>query len=175
MKNQSMKLSELKQDSKNANNGTVRGMEALSKSIKKLGMGRSILVDKNGVIIAGNKTVEQAEKAGIKDVIVVESDGKQIIAVKRTDLDLNGKGHSAARQLAYADNRVSELDLEWDKGIIIADIKDGIDLSDFWTEEELKKIEIDDISNVAFKEYDESIANEVKKVTCPECGHEFIP
>ena len=49
-------ISELKQDTKNANKGTKRGHDAISQSLKTLGAGRSILIDKHGNVIAGNKT-----------------------------------------------------------------------------------------------------------------------
>lgn len=49
-------------DSHNANKGTSRGRGMLEKSLSKYGAGRSILLDKNNRIIAGNKTVEVALK-----------------------------------------------------------------------------------------------------------------
>jgi hypothetical protein len=105
-----LKLSDLKFDDKNANKGTDRGREMLECSLSKLGAGRSILIDKAGRIIAGNKTVEQAENLNMDDVIVVQSDGTKIIAVQRTDLDLTKD--KKARELAYADNRIAQVDLQ---------------------------------------------------------------
>ena len=54
------KIDELITDRKNANKGTQAGLRALDKSLRDLGAGRSILVDKHGEIIAGNKTTEKA-------------------------------------------------------------------------------------------------------------------
>ena len=51
-----MLISQLKQDAKNANRGTQRGNAAVAQSLKTLGAGRSILIDKHGNVIAGNKT-----------------------------------------------------------------------------------------------------------------------
>ena len=101
------KLSELTPDHSNANRGTERGRYALEASLRKYGAGRSILIDKHGRIIAGNKTAETAADVGIDDVIVVQTDGRQVVAVQRTDLDLDS---NEARELAYADNRVGQLD-----------------------------------------------------------------
>lgn len=84
-----MKLSDLKQDSKNANTGTQRGREVLASSLEQYGAGRSVLIDKDGNLIAGNKTAEQAANAGIEDVIVVQTDGSQLVAVQRTDLSID--------------------------------------------------------------------------------------
>ncbi len=106
-----VKLSELTPDNLNANKGTQRGAGMLEKSLRDYGAGRSVLVDKAGRIIAGNKTIEAAGAIGLDDAIVVETDGTQIIVVKRTDLDLDSP---QGRGLAIADNRVAEVGLEWD-------------------------------------------------------------
>jgi DNA modification methylase len=102
----------LKPDTQNANEGTQRGLGLLDKSLRKLGAGRSILVDKDDNVIAGNKTLERAADIDLP-VRIIETDGKELIAVKRTDLDLYSETDKRARQLAYADNKVAELDLAW--------------------------------------------------------------
>ena len=137
---QSAKLADLTPDQHNANLGTERGTKLLESSISKFGTGRSILIDKHGNIIAGNKTAEMAGQLGMEDVVVVPSDGTKVIAVQRTDLDLNHD--NMARELAYADNRVAELDLNWDVEKLQADLEYGIDLEghSFWSEKELNNI-----------------------------------
>ncbi|MHC4361440.1 MAG: ParB N-terminal domain-containing protein, partial [Planctomycetota bacterium] len=74
------KIEELTPDRRNANKGTQPGLRALDKSLRELGAGRSILVDKNGEIIAGNKTTERAADIGIEDVIIVPTDGTKLVA-----------------------------------------------------------------------------------------------
>ena len=128
------KLRDLTPDSGNANRGTERGRYALETSLRKYGAGRSILIDREGRIIAGNKTAETAADVGIDDVIIVQTDGRQLVAVQRTDLDLDSK---EARELAYADNRVAELDLSFDPEQMLADLQAGVDLSAFWRQDEL--------------------------------------
>jgi hypothetical protein len=132
------KVRDLTLDRSNANKGTKRGRKMLDDSLRELGAGRSILVDREGRVIAGNKTLEAAEAAGIEDVLLVQSDGTQLIAVQRTDLDL--EGDDRARRLAYADNRVAELDLVWEPEQLALDMEAGLPLDDFWTEEELEKM-----------------------------------
>jgi DNA modification methylase len=129
-----MKLSQLQLDPANANKGTDRGRKALAESLKQYGAGRSILLDKKGRVIAGNKTVEQAIAAGHKDVLIVKTDGSKLVAVQRVDLDLKDK---RAKALAIADNRVGELDLEWDSAVL-AELGKDIDLSAFWDAKELE-------------------------------------
>lgn len=57
---ETIKLSDLQPDDRNANKGSERGTYMIRRSLEKLGAGRSILLDKNGRIIAGNKTAESA-------------------------------------------------------------------------------------------------------------------
>lgn len=128
-------LSSLVLDDKNANKGTKRGKKMLSQSLEKYGAGRSVLLDRHGRIIAGNKTIEAARAAGMTSISVVETDGKSLIAVKRGDLDL--KRDKKARELAIADNRTAEVSLDWD-----ADVLESldVDLSQFFNDSELKKL-----------------------------------
>lgn len=107
-----IKLSELIQDAGNLNRGTDAGRELVSESIGKLGAGRSVLVDRQGRIIAGNKTVSGAIQAGLTEALIIETNGEQVVVVKRTDLDL--ESDLKARELSFADNRASEVGLEWD-------------------------------------------------------------
>jgi hypothetical protein len=131
--NATVKISELKLDDHNANKGTKRGRAALATSLKKFGAGRSILLDKHGAVIAGNKTLEQAIARGDNSVQIIKSDGSQLIAVQRTDLDLKDP---KAKGLAVADNRVGELDLSWDVAEL-SEIGKAVDLGQFFTDEEL--------------------------------------
>lgn len=111
MKISEVKITDIIQDDKNLNKGTADGKAMITKSLQKFGAGRSILLDKNNRIIAGNKTHENAEEIGMKDVIVVESDGTKLVAVKRTDIDLDSK---EGREMALADNATVKVDLSWD-------------------------------------------------------------
>jgi DNA modification methylase/sporulation protein YlmC with PRC-barrel domain len=129
-----LKLSALTPDKRNANKGTERGRKMVRESLKRYGTGRSILLDKSGNIIAGNKTVEGAQAVGFEDVQIVKSDGTKLIAVQRTDLDINDR---KARELAIADNRASELGLEWDTDVLKQFETEEVDLSPFWDEREL--------------------------------------
>lgn len=132
-----MKTGELKRDKKNANKGTRRGRTLLEKSLADFGTGRSVLLDRNGHVIAGNKTVDAASKLGIDEVIVVPTDGKKLVAVQRTDLDIDSP---VGRGLAYADNRVGELDLHWDASVLLADLDAGVNLSWMFDDNEINTL-----------------------------------
>lgn len=109
------KIENLIPDNLNANKGTEFGHHLMEKSFREFGAGRSILLDKNGKIIAGNKSAETAAAIGLQNVIVIETDGTQLVAVKRTDIDIDSR---QGRELALADNATSKANLEWDKEVI---------------------------------------------------------
>jgi ParB family chromosome partitioning protein len=164
-----MNIKNLTLDPKNANRGTDRGRKALTKSLELYGAGRSILVDKKGRVIAGNKTLEQAIASGHKDVIVVKSDGKKLIAVQRTDLDLKDK---RAKALAIADNRTAELDLDWNPEVL-AELGKEIDLTEvMWSQEEMDQA-LGDFKAATLDE--QGRLDEKTPVECPSCGHKFTP
>lgn len=76
--------------------------------MEQFGAARSIVIDENGQILAGNGTVEAAAAIGLTRVQVVEADGDTLIAVRRSDLTPAEKVG-----LALADNRTADL-AEWD-------------------------------------------------------------
>lgn len=128
-KTEKMKIDRLVPDNHNFNKGTQYGDHLMDESLRQFGLGRSILIDKNNRIIAGNKTTEKAGELGFEDVLVVETDGKTLVAVKRTDIDLDSK---AGRELALADNATSKANLEWDdEAIALAQAEFGI-VPDNW-------------------------------------------
>jgi len=128
-------ITELVLDEKNANKGTKRGRELLGRSLGKYGAGRSVVLDRHNRVIAGNKTIEAARAAGMKSISVIETDGSSLVAVQRGDLDL--KRDKKARELAIADNRVSEVDLEWNPEVLASL---DVDLEQFWNEGELSAL-----------------------------------
>ena len=115
-------IEDLRPDGRNANRGTERGLGLLDQSLERFGAGRSVVVDRQGVVIAGNKTVERAAEKGFP-VRVVETDGKELVVVQRKDLDLREGGR--ARELAIADNRISEIDLDWNPEALQAELDEG--------------------------------------------------
>lgn len=104
-------IDSLQQDDKNFNKGTKKGRKLIDKSIRKFGAGRSILLDKNNRIIAGNKTQELAREAGIKKVIVIDAKPDELVAVRRGDVDLDSE---KGREMALADNATGAANLDWD-------------------------------------------------------------
>jgi len=124
-------LADLVLDDNNANLGTERGMWSLQESVIRFGVGRGIVVDRRGRVIGGNKTTETLGKLNpTVKVVVVPSDGDTLVVTQRTDLDL--EDDPEARELAFADNRVGELNLAWDAQRIAQAAEAGLDLAAFF-------------------------------------------
>ena len=105
-------IKDLKTDHKNARKRTDRSAKLIAESLQRYGAARSIVIDENNRILAGNGTIEGAKAAGIKSVRVIETDGTEVIAVKRTGLTEDEKVG-----LALADNRTSDLS-DWDNDML---------------------------------------------------------
>jgi DNA modification methylase len=105
-------IKDLKSDHKNARKRTDRSAKLIAESLQRYGAARSIVIDEDNRILAGNGTIEGAKAAGIKNIRVIETDGTEIIAVKRTGLSEDEK-----IGLALADNRTSDLS-DWDKDML---------------------------------------------------------
>lgn len=128
----------LQPDGNNANAGTARGQKMVGESVRDHGFGRSIVVDENFRVIAGNKTLKAAIASGAKSIRVIDSDGAELIVHRRTDLNL--ETDQAAQRLAIADNRTSEIGLEWDPFAMMKAADGGMDLSAYFTPKELGAI-----------------------------------
>lgn len=126
-------------DRNNANRGTEHGKKMIVDSLTEDGAGRSVVVDKNDNIVAGNKTMEAAALVGINKAVVVEVKGDELVVTKRMDWDLYQD--EAARRYAYRDNRSGEESLDWDPGQVLADIDAGFDLSAIFTDDVLAEME----------------------------------
>lgn len=95
---------ELKLDHKNYRIHDEKNKKLINKSLRDTGAGRSILIDNENEIIAGNGVYEQAKKLNIP-IKIVETNGEELIVVKRTDLQTNDKKR---QKLAVFDNSASD-------------------------------------------------------------------
>jgi hypothetical protein len=165
-------IKDLTHDPKNARRHTPRNVGMLEQALNEVGAARSIVVDEDGVVLAGNATIDAAVQAGITRVQVVEADGNTIIAVRRTGLTDEQKV-----KLALYDNRVAEL-AEWEPGVL-AELADTGVLESMFFPDELNALleqagsEMINFAPVGIDE--QGRLDEKAKVTCPGCGHEFTP
>ena len=163
-------LADLTVDPRNARKHTARNIGMVEKALSEVGAARSIVIDENGIVLAGNATIEAAARVGIERVQVVEADGETIVAVRRT-----GLSEAQKSRLALFDNRTTELS-EWDSGMIteLANFEREL-LDGLFTDEELLKIlnENDKLNKLPpddFAEFDEDIPTDFQ---CPKCGYQW--
>ena len=136
-------MNEIKFDKRNYRKHDKKNKSLIKKSLEKFGAGRSIVIDAEGEIIGGNGVYEQAQKLGLKTKIV-ETDGSELVVVKRTDLKTDDEKRKA---LAVMDNSTSDTS-EFDLGLLTTDftvdeLEDfGIELPE---EEEIKEMEVPDV------------------------------
>lgn len=97
-------MADIKFDRNNYREHNERNKELIRKSLKDCGAGRSILIDNDNEIIAGNGIYEQAQALGIKTKII-ETDGTELVVVKRTDLN---REDEKRQQMAIMDNSTSD-------------------------------------------------------------------
>ena len=127
-------LKDLTPDPKNRRRHTSRNVEMISEAIAKVGTGRSIVIDEDDVVLAGNATIKAAGLAGLTKLRVVEAEGDEGIAVRRRGLTSEQK-----RALAIYDNRTAEL-AEWDAEQLAEDVDAGLDLGAFFEPVELDEL-----------------------------------
>jgi DNA modification methylase len=118
-------------DPTNRRTHPARNLEMVEASLRRVGAARSIVIDEDDVILAGNGVTDAAKAAGITHVRVIEATGDELIAVRRRGLTPDQK-----RELAMYDNRSAEL-AEWNFDQLRADADAGLDLKAFWSAEEL--------------------------------------
>ena len=139
-RNGSLSLGDLRPDPQNARRHTPRNIGTIVDALHKVGAARSIVIDEDNVILAGNGVFEAAGEAGIERVHVVDADGETIIAVRRSGLTKKQKA-----ELAIADNRAAEL-AEWDVPALtgLAD-EVGLDLKDVgFSDEDMRGLRLGD-------------------------------
>lgn len=116
---------EIKFDKRNYRKHDEANRRLIKNSLKDLGTGRSIVIDNEGEIIAGNGVYAEAKSLKIPTRIV-ETDGNELIVVKRTDLNTEDLKR---KQLAVMDNSTSDSS-EFDMALLKEDF-DIKDLQDF--------------------------------------------
>ena len=126
-------ITSLVSDHKNARRRTDRSSQLIKESLQKYGAARSIVIDEENRVLAGNGTIEGAKQAGIKNVRIIETDGDEIIAVKRTGLSEDEKVG-----LALADNRTADLS-EWDQEML-HQLSEEHDLSPWFDQDDLDEL-----------------------------------
>lgn len=105
-------VTEFQPDDKNFNQHTQYGMGLLEKSVEKIGVIESITVSSDDKVISGNARQEvMSQKFDGVEPIIIETDGKRPVILKRTDIKSNSKQFHEAAILA---NTVSKHNINLD-------------------------------------------------------------
>lgn len=116
-----MRINDLKPQHNNMNKGNKYGNELIRHSIKSLGFGRSIVVDKNNIVITGDKILNTAIALGLTKIHVVDTTGDTLVVVRRLDVE---SGTKKALELSLVDNLSSYENLEWDADAVEKNMSD---------------------------------------------------
>ena len=130
------KLQDFKPQRKNANKHTPRGMKLLEDSIQQGGWIGAITSSADGEVFAGSARLEKIGEVMPNDPLVVHTTGDRPVIVVRDDIP-NADDPRAVR-LALADNRIQQVDLDYDTDML-AEIReqDASLLENLWYENEL--------------------------------------
>ena len=151
---------EIKFDSRNYRKHNTENKRLIKKSLEECGAGRSILIDGDDEIIAGNGVYEQAKKLKMP-VRIIETDGSEIVAIKRTDLKTTDEKR---KQLAVMDNSTSDTS-EFDLELMAQDF-------DVETLEDMG-VDLPDIDKYKNNEIDTTSLTKDLDCKCPRCGFVF--
>jgi ParB-like chromosome segregation protein Spo0J len=124
-------IKDLVADPANRRKHNPRNIGLVVDALHQIGAARSIVIDENNVVLAGNGVTEAAGEAGITKVQVVEVDGDTLVAVRRRGLSEEQK-----RALAMFDNRAGEL-AEWNAEQLLEDAQAGLNLQPWFSDKEL--------------------------------------
>ncbi|MHB8397319.1 MAG: ParB N-terminal domain-containing protein [Candidatus Limnocylindrales bacterium] len=105
-------------DARNARARDKRARRTLEASLEQFGAARSIVIDADDNVRAGNGTLEAFLATGGSEVIVVDATPGQLVAVRRSDWT-----PAQAKAYAIADNRTAEL-AEWDPVPLVETLKE---------------------------------------------------
>ena len=129
-----MQIKDLKQDERNYRKHNKKNLDLIKKSVKEVGLARSIVIDNENNIICGNGLTSTLDKN--TPIQIIETDGTQLVVVKRTDLNTNDEKR---KQLAIMDNSTSDSS-EFDLDSLQADF-DVEQLQDWGLDVEFESLE----------------------------------
>lgn len=140
-RNEITSTKDLKFDAQNPNSGTQRGDYMLELSMQQTGVNRSVVVDKNGVLVAGNKATGKILEQGLvspEDIVVVKTRGEKLVVVQREDWDIYKDAQ--ARLYSYLDNQAALVGIELTGDYLEQHEAQGVDFSTFLYPEELEAL-----------------------------------
>jgi hypothetical protein len=160
-------LASLKALKENPRQHGARDLAYLQGVVERVGAARSGVIDKDGVVLAGNGFRAAAKAAGQTEAIIVDVDGTRPVFVRRRNLTA-----AQRNEVIVADNRAAQLST-WDVDLLAAYGKRTPDARAGWTDEEWTAalaVPIVKTHPVEFQAVDETLETEH---ICPKCGYEW--
>ena len=117
------KIADLKFDHCNFNKGSEYGNSLLEKSIQKFGFREAATLDKNGVLVGGNKRTAKAGELGFEDVEIIKGDPKKVYCIQYDDIDMDTK---EGKELALALNQTAAKNIILDAEVIEAELGEAV-------------------------------------------------
>ncbi len=146
--------------SRNPRTHSEEQIAQIAASIREFGFTNPILIDSKQGIVAGHGRLAAAKELGLEKVPCI---------------DLNHLTEEQKRAYVIADNKLA-LNGGWDDELLRLELTELKELGADLELTGFDAMELGDImlgTDVEFKEYDESAADDVQLLTCPKCGHTF--
>ena len=128
-------------------------VDAVAESIKQFGFKQPIVINKDGVIVAGHTRYKAAMRLGLMSVPCVVADDLTEEQIKAYRLVDNKTNELSGWDFTLLDKELEELELN------------NIDMTNFG----FNNIEELDINSL-FEDVEETTKKEPKTITCPNCG-----
>ena len=135
------KLGKFRPQTRNANRHTQRGMGQLEASMRKYGYLTPMTAAADGEIIDGSARAETGATVFGDDVLVVHHDGTKPVIMVRDDIP--SADTPEAREISIAANRIAQVNLDFDPEVLLGDLQAGVDLAQFWRQDELDALLVD--------------------------------
>ncbi len=132
------KLERFRTQTRNANRHTQRGMGQLEASMRKYGYVTPMTAAADGEIIDGSARAETGATVFGDDVLVVHHDGTKPVIMVRDDIP--SADTPEAREISIAANRIAQVNLDFDPEVLLGDLQAGVDLAQFWRQDELDEL-----------------------------------
>ena len=117
------KITDLKFDTNNFNKGNQCGDSLLEKSIQRFGFREAATLDKNGVLVGGNKRTAKAGELGFEEVEIIKGDPKKVYCIQYDDIDMETK---EGKELALALNQTALKNIILDAEVIEAELGEAV-------------------------------------------------
>ena len=153
-------IDSIKDYGKNARTHSEAQIAQIMASLSEFGWTNPVLIGSKMVLIAGHARLEAARRLGMKEVPCIT---------------LNGLTDAQRRAYVIADNKLA-LNAGWNEDLLREEL---LELKSMEFDMDLLGFDPEEMADITLgrdinqPEYDESTADDVEMITCPECGKSF--